>query len=832
MISLLIGATLTVFVRDSWPLYSFCIAVMLMLAVIACKRQLDRISLLPLLIPAFGLLQLLLSTTAYAPATRVAALRWFALAGVLMIAEARLAPDKDRLRRDRFLDHFVLFATVMAILCLLQLHSSEGKILWYFDTGYHDIVYGFFPSRNNYGQFVELALAVALWRALTDRSRGLWFGLASALLYASAIASTSRGASVLATVELLAVPAVVLWRSRQSRLFDAGLLCGGVIALALAWSAVSGWDATWKRFREPDAYQGRREFTQSALQMAAERPLMGQGLGTFSLVYPKYAKVDSPELVNFAHDDWAEFASDGGFLFAAFIFGLFATALPRMLRHPWSLGLVFVMAHAGFDYPFPRVAVAGWMFALLGCLPAAAAREKVRGWAVPAALAGCCAIGVYWSARLATADVFYREDSQASVRRAIQLVPDESRYYLRLAQLYESTNVQPLLERAVQLNPYDADTLIDLGLDAEARGDLPGAEASLIKAAQLNLTWLPRWTLANYYFRRSDSARFWTWAAKAASDASERRDFIPLFKLASQIDSDPATMMKALPDRPAPLRHFVTYLLQTGETRSIEEASARLLSCGTAGNDRPYVFWAIEGFLSHRQPDAAVHLWAKLKERGWIRNDAGAGFADQPLETSLDWRYKDVNGVTRSLVGDGRLRFQFSGQQPEETGLVERYIPVRPGVKQRFEWGVDQTRTPASDEAGVEWEVDSLSGAVLASSGLHSGGVEFTPQESIVRVRLIYRRAPGTTRNAGVVDLGPARVVFPKQAQRPLLTAPNKPGTHRNLAASSESVLRVFLKSPHRAGAALQFRRNSSSRSRPELRCASVFLKSRVCPTS
>ena len=761
MICLLIGATLTVFVRDSWPLYLFCIAVMLMLAVIAAKRQLDRVSLLPLLIPAFGLVQLLLSTTAYAPATRVAALRWFALAGVMMITQASFA--RDRQRRDRFLDQFVLFAALTAILCLLQMHSSQGKVLWFFNTGYDDVVYAFFPSRNNYGQFVELALGVALCRAMTDKTRGLWFGLASALLYASAIASTSRGAAVLTTIELLVVPAVTLWRSRKSQILHAGLLYAGVFALALIWTAVSGWDATWKRFGEPDAYQGRREFTQSALQMAKDRPLIGQGLGTFSLVYPKYAKIDSPELVNFAHDDWAEFAADGGFLFAALVLGLFAWALPRLPRHPWSLGLVFVLVHALFDFPFQRVAIAGWMFALLGSLPAASGvRVKVRGgWLARAAVGVCCAVGVYWSARLGVADAIYRRDTLAAVRRAAEIVPDESRYYVRLAQLYDGNNVRPILERALQLNPWNSNTLIQLGLDAELRGDLAGAEASFLKAAQLDLGWLPRWTLANYYFRRGDATAFWTWAGKATSNASDRRDFIPLFRLASQLEPDPAEMLDILPERAVPLRHYVTYLLETGETRSLEKAAMRLADCGSIGNDRPYVFWAIEGFLAHKQPDGAVHLWSKLKQRRWIREETGATFADPPLESSLDWRYTEVNGVTRTHGGDGRLRLQFSGQQPEEMGLVERFAPVRPKVKQRVEWG----RATSPSEAGVRWQIQALNGAVLASSELASGGVEFTPEESIVRVRLVYRRPPGTTRMSGVVDLAPARVVsFEEQA--------------------------------------------------------------------
>jgi hypothetical protein len=154
-----------------------------------------------------------------------------------------------------------------------------------------------------------------------------------------------------------------------------------------------------------------------------------------------------------------------------------------------------------------------------------------------------------------------------------------------------------------------------------------------------------------------------------------------------------------------------------------------------------------------------------MRERAWIPREAGVRFADSPLQTSLDWRYKDVSGVTRSLGADGHLRLEFSGQQPEETGLVERYAPVRPLVKQRIEWSSQKEKTP--DEPGVQWEVESLSGRVLANSGLQSGAVEFTPEESIVRVRLLYRRAPGTTRISGVVDLLPARVV--EQSESALL---------------------------------------------------------------
>jgi O-antigen ligase len=102
--------------------------------------------------------------------------------------------------------------------------------------------------------------------------------------------------------------------------------------------------------------------------MAKHRPLTGFGLGTFPEVYQRYAVKDFPFYANHTHNDWAEFAADGGLPFLLLVLIPFAAAIPTAIRHPWGLGLIAVMVHACVDYPFPRPAVSGWMFALLGAL--------------------------------------------------------------------------------------------------------------------------------------------------------------------------------------------------------------------------------------------------------------------------------------------------------------------------------------------------------------------------------------------------------------------------------------------------------------------------------
>jgi O-antigen ligase len=373
---LLVFSTATVFVRDAWALQSFQIGVFALLAVYLVAgigRGPEHIAgglapWLVYLIPLWGLIQILAHTTASSVETRGAVLRWGALAGVFFLTQT---VARTRTARRDILSAFLIFATAMAVLCLTQLFTSEGKVLWIFPTGYPD-VYATFPYYNNYAQFVELALPIALWRALREGWRSWWYALAGGLLYASVIGSASRAGSVLCTAELLAMLAIGLVRLRDpetglpTRSTTAILLI--VPVLAAAFTLAVGWERVWLRFQQNDPYLMRREFIVAAADMARQRPLTGYGLGTFPEVYQRYAIKDFPFYANHTHNDWAEFAADGGVPFLLLVLIPFAACVPTAVRNPWGLGLIAVMLHACVDYPFPRPAVSGWMFLMLALL--------------------------------------------------------------------------------------------------------------------------------------------------------------------------------------------------------------------------------------------------------------------------------------------------------------------------------------------------------------------------------------------------------------------------------------------------------------------------------
>jgi hypothetical protein len=384
LLVLLAYCTATVFVNAAWPLQSFQIGIFALLAgylLTGVHQGKERFATgfgpsLVYFIPAWGLIQIFAHTTASIIETREAVLRWGSLAAVFFLIQVVASTPRAC---ETVLRAYLCFATVMAVLCLAQLFTSGGQVLWVFSTGYPD-VYASFPSPNNFAQFIELALPVAMWFALRE-GRLCWeYILVVGTLYASVIGAASRAGTFLCTAELLASLAIAAVLRRRFNQKARGRSIAFVLAalpiIAAIFTLVVGWQRVWHRFQEHDPYLVRREFLIPTLDMAKDRPLIGYGLGAFPEVYPQYAIVDFPFSVNHAHCDWAEFAAEGGIPFLLLLLIPFAAVVPVAVRHPWGLGVIAVMLHGCVDFPFPRPAVSGWLFLMLGLLYTAKASGK------------------------------------------------------------------------------------------------------------------------------------------------------------------------------------------------------------------------------------------------------------------------------------------------------------------------------------------------------------------------------------------------------------------------------------------------------------------------
>src|ERR1019366_3731133 len=193
---------------------------------------------------------------------------------------------RDRRISSWFRSAMLWFGFAVAVLATVQTFTSD-KIFWFFSTPYTGVM-GPILYHSHYAAFIEAVLPFALYEA-TRRERGrlLYAGMA-AVMYASVIASASRGGTVLATAEVVVVLALLWARGVASgRVVGASLLRMAV--LFAAFTAVVGWEHVRDRFLAPDPMAGRREYAVSSLHMIAAHPWSGVGLGAWPTAYPRYA---------------------------------------------------------------------------------------------------------------------------------------------------------------------------------------------------------------------------------------------------------------------------------------------------------------------------------------------------------------------------------------------------------------------------------------------------------------------------------------------------------------------------------------------------------------
>lgn len=298
---------------------------------------------------ALGALQWAALSTADAARTWLATLHWLSLSAVFLIVCRELRHSASRKQALRWL---AAGAAITSSLALVQFFTSQGRFYWIWPSPEPE-VFSPFQNRNNFAAFVLLFLPLVLHQAVQrGQSAILWLAGASAMI-AAVVASGSRAGSAILLAELIAL-AVLFRRELRPVLLPAAAL----IAIAIA---VGGWEILSRKLEDPDPLRHRKDLWQSTLAMAASRPASGFGLGTFPAVYPAFARFDSGHYVNHAHNDWLEWAAEGGLPLLLFLAGFALWTVPKAVQSRWGLGLPAVFLHAFVDYPMQRLALAAWV---------------------------------------------------------------------------------------------------------------------------------------------------------------------------------------------------------------------------------------------------------------------------------------------------------------------------------------------------------------------------------------------------------------------------------------------------------------------------------------
>ena len=386
------------------------------------------------------------------------------------------------------------------------------------------------------------------------------------------------------------------------------------------------------------------------------------------------------------------------------------------------------------------------------------------------AAAGFAAAGV-WSVRLGWADYWFRRETLAGTQKALAITPGQAAYYYRLALLssddHPATAVEAL-KRAVALNPSDAQSWIDLGLLYEAGGDTARAEQCLVRAVEEDAQYLPKWTLANFYFRRNDPPRFWFWAKRAAAMAYG--DPLPLFRLCGQMEEDGKLIDRLAIRNPSVRASHVSYLVGQDRIDLVGPPSQRVLE-GNRQDDTPLLLAVCDRLLDRSRVDEALGIWNRLAETHRIPFGArssttpsllvNGAFTVAPTSQGFDWRLPEVDGVSAaSEESPGGLRLTFSGRQPERCETLVQYVPVQENRQYKLTFRYRTSGIAAA--TGLAWRIaDRNSGNGLGEGRDLSAEEEVQAQVSfdtppgcrLARVSLLYQRSLGTTRIAGFIIL-------------------------------------------------------------------------------
>jgi hypothetical protein len=389
-----------------------------------------------------------------------------------------------------------------------------------------------------------------------------------------------------------------------------------------------------------------------------------------------------------------------------------------------------------------------------------------------AAVIAFAALALYWTARFGYADWLSTSAAENSVLRATTLAPQNTSAWLRLADLRSTSDEDDIapLRQALASSPQDSRIWILLGLELEARRQYPEAERCLTRAVELDRDFIPIWTLANYYFRRGDEARFFP--ATRQTLAFSRGDLSPLFRMCWSITDDGGRILHdAIPDKDDVLPAYLEWL---GNRLDVAGPVANRLLDLFPDQGTPALLDYCDRLISANRLDPAVAFWNQMSSRGVVRTgpvqqDAivDGNFRSPALNTAFGWRTGSPAGVDIA-IGGSSMNLNFSGNEGDHCDIANQLTLIRPGRTWRLRYHFESSGLEAG--AGLHWLVsDAHSGTQFMPplsqfslaprdfAGARGGQGDFTfivpPATSqsplLARVALVYDRDPASARMEG-----------------------------------------------------------------------------------
>lgn len=392
-------------------------------------------------------------------------------------------------------------------------------------------------------------------------------------------------------------------------------------------------------------------------------------------------------------------------------------------------------------------------------------RTLFFAFVVRAMVVCACLLGIWESWKMMRSDALLSQGTAESVRASIRLEPDCWWCYVKLAGLEESSAEQHL-QTSLRLNRYDSDADIDLGLRYESDGDFNRAEKLLLEAFAVDDTYMPRWSLANFYLRRNNLPAFWMWIRRATEMPAD--DIGALFELCWRVSPDPkAIEANIVEENPEVVRQYIGFLIGKNQPSAAVRPALNLVRVGSKEADQTLLFTLLDKLIHADDSIGANALWNRLLSLHWIVADSSfpnnPQFSRDPLPVGFDWVLPTDNGI-HSWPGSFGLETEFSGNEPEDCTIAEQTILLSPG---NYKLDSSYRTRNILPDTGIRWQIlETRSDKILASSDSLSSDTlarvvlpfVVSPDEHMLRLRLAYQRNVGTPRVSGTVVITSVRI--------------------------------------------------------------------------
>src|SRR6266851_1172622 len=291
----------------------------------------------------------------------------------------------------------VIFGFLLAMFGLTQSFTSDGTRVYWFRQLAQSTAFGPFINRHHFAGYMELAIALPLGLlfsgAIESYKRPI-YAFVALMMGVALIMTNSRGGIISLAAEILFLAVVATPGLRRgerrpraqrirSALLRAGLAFGLIVVLIGGTIAVGGSDVFTRLLGTPSAEDpttGRSHFWHVTLDVIKAYPVIGSGLGSFSVIYTRYDTRNGYLRLEQAHNDYLQVLADGGLVGGAiglaFILILFRQGFTRRetddkFRRGVATGALAgcfaVLVHSFFDFTLHTTANA-LLFLILAAL--------------------------------------------------------------------------------------------------------------------------------------------------------------------------------------------------------------------------------------------------------------------------------------------------------------------------------------------------------------------------------------------------------------------------------------------------------------------------------